>query len=290
MTARKLGALFESVLPKTTRLVEAYGLRCSEIAEHSVSASNPSQYHGIFSEQAGVDATSIWAAATSGNAAIAVHLLACMLARMWSGAEATSIWAEIIEERKNELSGVDVGSIQFPSSFLASQICVSRDQLAEWDNSARAWLRVADESKAKQQTQLMLIVKNLNIPVNDGKGSLYQSVMSAWQRALELMEGLLCQKSQSITPYCANGDLLLALTSWHIYPDLDVSIVRLCCQFKLKANFFTAGLRFSSSCSKGSSSSLRVRPDHWTGMHPCSTGYWNLLDTSIISIPFLRSS
>jgi hypothetical protein len=164
VTARRLGALFENILPKTPKLVEAYGLRSSEIAEHSVSLSDPSQFHGIFSEQAGVDATSIWAAATSGHAAIAVHLLACMLSRMWSGPEATSIWAEIIEERKKELSAMDVGSIQFPTSLLASQITVSRDQLAEWDNSAHAWLRAADESKKVQQTQLMLIVKNIKIP------------------------------------------------------------------------------------------------------------------------------
>lgn len=99
-TARKLGALFESVLPPTPNLTRAYGQRASEISRaSSVSPQTRSRY-GVFSSQVGSDATSIWAAATSGSAAIAVHLLACLLAKMWDGPEATAIWVEIVQRRK----------------------------------------------------------------------------------------------------------------------------------------------------------------------------------------------
>jgi len=46
----------------------------------------------------------MWAAVTSGEEAIGVHLLACMLARMWNGTEATSVWDEIVTKRKLEIS------------------------------------------------------------------------------------------------------------------------------------------------------------------------------------------
>jgi hypothetical protein len=191
ITARKLGALFEHLLPNTPRLFECYGLRASEIAQSSELRDTPAQSNGIFAEQAGVDATSIWAAATSGKGAVAVHLLACMLSPMWSGSQATSIWAETIAERKKELSeNASADSFHF-STPLAAQVTLSRDQLAEWDNSARAWLRVADEVKSFQQTQLMLVIKNINVLVNPHKGNLYGSVIAAWTKALELMECLL---------------------------------------------------------------------------------------------------
>lgn len=172
-----------------------------------------------------MDATSIWAAATSGTAAIAVHLLACMLARMFSGPEATSIWVELIEERKKKLACEEHYRPDHISTLLAAQISVPREQLAEWDNSARSWLRVADETMALQQNQLLLIIKNIHVPVNNDKGNLYQSVIAAWVRALEVMENLCRGVAQCVTPYEGNGELLLALASWHMYPDIDVSSI-----------------------------------------------------------------
>jgi len=178
----------------------------------------------MFADQAGVDATSIWAAATSGPAAIAVHLLACMLARMFPGPEATSIWSELLEERKKELASEDDTKPCHISTLLAAHISIPRDLLAEWDNSARSWLRVADEAKSIQQSQLLLIFKNVHVPVNKERGNLYRSVTAAWVKALELMENLLRGAAQCVTPYQGNGDLLLALASWHLYPDMDVSL------------------------------------------------------------------
>jgi hypothetical protein len=51
----------------------------------------------------GIDGTVVWAAATSGRDALCVQLLACMLARVWNAAEVTSIWVEILENRKLKL-------------------------------------------------------------------------------------------------------------------------------------------------------------------------------------------
>lgn len=81
-TARKLGALFESIIPHTPLLVSAYGTRASQIiATPGLNPKGSTQHHGPFVDWVGADATSIWAAATSGSHCIAVHLLACMLAR-----------------------------------------------------------------------------------------------------------------------------------------------------------------------------------------------------------------
>ena len=90
ITARKLGALFEPVLPPAPQLVKAYGLRASEILSSTTSDRGSSSY-GVFANQIGADGTSIWAAATSSHSAIKLHLLACMLARIWEGPEAISI-------------------------------------------------------------------------------------------------------------------------------------------------------------------------------------------------------
>ena len=103
ITARKLGALFADGLPHTPDLSRAYGLRVSEIAENPKFNPRGSYRDGPFIDSVGADGTSIWAAATSGRGALAVHLLACLLARMWSSSEAISIWSEIIAARKSLL-------------------------------------------------------------------------------------------------------------------------------------------------------------------------------------------
>lgn len=132
ITARKLGALFHHALPPTSNLIEAYGTRASEIASSKSLNSDESKYYGIFSEHVGVDATNIWAAATSGPESIAVHLLACMLARLWEGREATSIWVELVSERKRELENVQQTEPGYDACWMASQMSLSREQLAGW--------------------------------------------------------------------------------------------------------------------------------------------------------------
>ena len=137
-TARRLGSLFGQGLPDVPRLISAYGKRVTEIA--ALESVNPrgSASDGPFRDHVGADGTTIWAAATSGTEAIAVHLLACILARMWSPSEAVAIWTEIVDQKKRQLEESFARASTFHSNAVfLSRIQLSRDQLAHWDSSAR---------------------------------------------------------------------------------------------------------------------------------------------------------
>ena len=137
-TARRLGALFADDMPDIPELTRAYGLRASEIA--SDNSVNPTGQitDGPLAGHIGADGTSIWAAATSGRGALHMHLLACLLARMWSASEATAIWSEFVSARKAILRE-RLNGTEFQTTLLtASLIDVTRDRLAEWDASARS--------------------------------------------------------------------------------------------------------------------------------------------------------
>jgi hypothetical protein len=136
ITARCLGALFESLIPPIPHLTAAYGNRVSEISEQLNPVALPA---GMFADRAGADGTSIWAAATSGQHAIAMHLLACMLARIWKPAEATSLWVELVERRKQEIfKAYNASSATHIPAIMAAQQLFTRDQLSAWDASARS--------------------------------------------------------------------------------------------------------------------------------------------------------
>lgn len=218
ITARKLGALFDRILPSTPGLFRAYGQRASEISQSSVIDSQRRESYGIFASQAGTDATSVWAAATSGRGAIAVHLLACILARIWDGPQATSIWMEILEKRQQEINtDFEEHNITDLASLAAAKQQIPREQIREWDASARAWLRTADMVKNVQQKQLSLIVDNIKLPVNTSPDT-FESVINAWKNSLTQMEGLINGISQN----ASNGEIILALSSWHLFPDMMV--------------------------------------------------------------------
>ena len=216
ITARRLGALFEGICPATPKLIKAYGLRVSETAGAAgKSSTEPS--NSIFAAYSGVDGTSIWAAATSSPTALHVQLLACMLARVWPAPEATSVWYELVKERRKDIARryEDEEAIHFSTLAAAAQASISRANLAEWDASARAWLRTADRVKSTEQHQLMLIIANVNIPINQDM-VVYSSVIAAWKSALESMEKLISGMPQAVN----SGPTLLALSSWHLYPDI----------------------------------------------------------------------
>jgi len=80
-TARRLGALFADEIPPVESLCKVYGLRASEIASNPSINPQGSASHGALAAHVGIDATALWAAATSGPGSLQVHLLACMLAR-----------------------------------------------------------------------------------------------------------------------------------------------------------------------------------------------------------------
>ncbi|KAM3065054.1 hypothetical protein ACMFMG_006182 [Clarireedia jacksonii] len=220
-TARRLGALFEQLVPSTPKLVKSYGLRVSEIVETPGVNPSGTTKDGPFRDFLGADGISIWAAATSGgfnlgvHAPIAMHLLACMLARAWEAKVATSIWVELVQERQKEIE--NQSSMNNIAGIMAAQQEITREQLARWDASARAWLRSADEAKLKEQKQLTLITKNIGLPVTGGETT-YQSVIHAWQQAMAIFEKILNGMSLQIS----DGVVLLALSSWHLCPNLIV--------------------------------------------------------------------
>jgi hypothetical protein len=217
-TARKLGALFEHVLPKTPELIKAYGVRVSEIAQSPRLNPRGKETDGPFASHTGADGTAIWAAATSGASAVPMLMLAAMLARLWTPPEATSLWAEILAARKLEIkSTCDCNNPAHFAALQAAQQDISRAQLADWDASARAWLRTADDAKTKAQTQLMLVVNNVNLPVSNNM-TVYRSVMDSLIIALTALESIVKGMPQRVQ----SGAVLLGLSSWHLYPDMVV--------------------------------------------------------------------
>lgn len=218
ITARRLGALFDSKLIRIPHLIDAYGKRVSDICATTAEKSQKFPEGGIFGAQMGADGTNIWAGATSGSGALAVHLLSCLLARIWKGHEAISLWVELVEKRKQEiLSTLNSGSATEAASIMAAQQIITREQLAAWDASARSWLHTADSAKRLQQTQLTLIMSNISMPVNFSNEP-YESVMKAWISAMEAMEHLV----QGIPQRVQDGTILLAISSWHLYPNMHI--------------------------------------------------------------------
>jgi hypothetical protein len=220
ITARRLGALFDSKLTRVPHLIDAYGKRVSEICATMAENAQSFPEGAIFGAQMGADGTNIWAGATSGSGALAVHLLSCLLARIWKSHEAISLWVELVEKRKQEiLSSFNSGSATDTASVMAAQQIVTREQLAAWDASARSWLHTADSIKRLQQTQLTLIMNNIRMPVNSSNEP-YESVMNAWISAMEAMERLV----QGMPQRVQDGSILLAISSWHLYPNMHILV------------------------------------------------------------------
>ena len=217
-TARRLAALFEQLIPSTPKLITAYGLRSSEIIQTPGVNPKGSSKHGPFASFVGADGTAMWAAATSGVPALGVYLLACLLARAWDAKEAISIWVELVEHRRRAIQEEFRSNHAVSESSLNSvRQDISRDDLARWDASARAWLLSADQAKVKEQTQLMLVLKNCQLPFSGG-ASTYTKVIQSWQQSLSSLEDLLCGKPQEIS----SRSIPLAFSAWHLYPNLIV--------------------------------------------------------------------
>ena len=81
----------------------------------------------------------------------------------------------------------------------------------------RAWLRTADEAKRFQQTQLMLVLKNIGFPIARMDG-VYTSVMAVWTKAMTTLDKLIQGMPHSVQ----EGAVLLGLSAWHLYPDMLV--------------------------------------------------------------------
>lgn len=217
-TARRLAALFDQLIPSTPKLITAYGLRASEIIQTPGINPRGSTQHGPFEAFVGADGTAMWAAATSGIPALGLYLLACVLARAWEAKEAISIWVELVKQRREEIEeGCNHNDHVSEASRMAVLQDIQRVDLARWDASARAWLQSADLAKAKGTTQLMLIIKDAQLPFSDGE-STYSKVIEAWRQAMSVLENLLCGRPQEIS----SRSILVALSAWHLFPDILV--------------------------------------------------------------------
>ena len=133
--ARKLALLLCNDLPEIPNLIKAYGKRATEIAQDPSINPRGSPLDGAFRDHVGLDATSLWASATSGKDTVALHLLGCMLSRIWKS-KAVSVWVELVERRKAILQASLDGNLN-ASDITASAIQINREQLADWDASAR---------------------------------------------------------------------------------------------------------------------------------------------------------
>ncbi|KAF5969581.1 hypothetical protein FBULB1_10155 [Fusarium bulbicola] len=199
VTARKLGALFQDWIPPVPDLIKAYGRRAVEIAQCRSVNPRASKSDGIFAEHIGIDGTGIWAAATSGPHAIPVYLLACMLARMWSTAEAISVWTELVAERKRELTAIEETDPSYERAQFTSRISIPRVDL-------RVNGRPAHDLGFRPQTGLCT------------KPQLFENVRSSWRYAMIAIDSLVKGLPQSVQ----DGAVLLGLSSWHLYPDMVV--------------------------------------------------------------------
>jgi hypothetical protein len=128
---------------------------------------------------------------------------------------------ELVEKRNEQVSESCEQAI-YPSecayTFAASQQVFSRGELGKWDSSARAWLQCGDQAKMLQHDQLKVILNNLtNLPVNDEPRA-YESVIKAWISALKAMDCLI----RGIPQRVQYGSTLLAMSSWHLYPDMTI--------------------------------------------------------------------
>lgn len=165
-----------------------------------------------------MDGASIYAGASSGSSGVAVNLLACVLARAFPHSEATAIWVELVAQRKRDIEeNLDDSQFQSLAARMACRQDLSRDELAKWDASARAWLLSADEVKKFEATQFKLIVKDLGMFASS-VGSTYASILDVWTTAMRSLQDLIDGMPQKIT----KGALLLGISAWHIYPDLNV--------------------------------------------------------------------
>ncbi|KAI1816613.1 hypothetical protein GGS20DRAFT_199952 [Poronia punctata] len=217
-TARRLGALFDSVVRPGDDLVKAYGQRVSEISTLLNTEAESSRRPGCFERHAGADGTAIWAAATSGKSAIAIVLLACMLARLWDSPKATAIWVELVEGRQRQIiETYDKDEPSHLSLKRAADQKISRKELAEWDSSARAWLQVADRVKAAEHQRMESVLLSLSLPV-DNSDDVFTSVLRAWSTAMTALDNLIKGMPQRVH----NSAALIAISAWHIYPDIDL--------------------------------------------------------------------
>lgn len=82
---------------------------------------------------------------------------------MFSSAEATAIWLQLVDCRLKELEEKsDPTKVHGITALYTAEHGrqIMRDNLARWDASARAWFQAANQVKLSEEAQMRIIVKN----------------------------------------------------------------------------------------------------------------------------------
>ena len=141
-----------------------------------------------------------------------------MLARKFTDPRySVAAWIELIKTRQQQVrKQAEADGIGLSETVIAARQDIQREDLRAFDNSVRSWLKTADEVKAKERKQLDLIIDNIGIiPIG---ASTYTATIDVWKAALVGFEAILNGKPQQVT----EGAILLAISAWHIYPNLIV--------------------------------------------------------------------
>lgn len=122
-----------------------------------------------------------------------------------------------MEHRKQQINDECDGSESTHiAQLIAAQQEITRKELAEWDASSRAWISLADRVKKTEHQELEAILQSLSLPV-DTSIDTYTSVIRAWNMAMSTTDSLIRGM-----PHSVNGAVLVAISAWHIYPDMDL--------------------------------------------------------------------
>lgn len=149
---------------------------------------------------------------------MAVNLLACMLARLWPAAEANAILSELVDGRKKQIRYLyDGREPSHIAPLAASQQEITHKELAEWDASARAWISIANKAKITQNNSMEELLLAGDLPV-DTSPVLYEGVMRSWNTAMSTISSLI----QGMPHRVHDGAVLLAISAWHLYPDIEI--------------------------------------------------------------------
>ena len=125
---------------------------------------------------------------------------------------------ELVSSRKKDIEeNQDPSQIQGLAARVAAGQDISRAELAKWDSSARAWLLSADEVQKVKLTQLRLTTRDCGLHVSSLRGT-YASVIEVWTTSMRTVQDLIVGMPQRIS----KGAVLVAISAWHIYPDLHV--------------------------------------------------------------------
>ena len=127
--------------------------------------------------------------------------------KYWSAAASNVIWAQMHNSE-------NLMSISSDQIFVCADCNTTRAELGLWDNSARSWLRSADETMVKKQMQLQALRETVNTSTSICS-STCAKVSKLWTEAIAVVNDLLC----GTIPRSSTDAIPPGLHSCHLSPD-----------------------------------------------------------------------